>query len=82
MVFEKSHRYFAALGVSGSVEVWSMKGSSAEAHEAYQWDLSFKSVSDIQVNSSTENQFFILMNSEDKVDAPLDTVLMFQFSRP
>lgn len=84
VVFEKSHRYFAALGLNGGVEVWSIKGSSAESHEAHQWDLNFKSVKDIQVNSATENQFFILMNSEDKTDstAKLDTVLMFQFSRP
>jgi hypothetical protein len=82
VVFEKSNRYFAALTEAGSVEVWSVKGTGEAAHEAHQWDLNFKSVKDIQVNSSKENQFFILMNHEDKQDGPLNSILLFQFSRP
>ena len=77
-MFEKSHRYFAALTDHGGVEVWSIKGS----HEAHQWDLNFKSVSQIEVSCSRENQFFILMNSDDKPGEKLDSVLLFQFSRP
>lgn len=82
VVFEKSHRYFAALTLSGGVEVWSAKGSSLEAHEAHQWDLNFKSVRDIEANSSKENQFFVLMNAEDDAEGPCNSVLLFQFSRP
>jgi len=43
VVFEKSHRFMAALTAEGSVEVWSMRGQ----HASHQWDLNFKSVSDI-----------------------------------
>lgn len=78
VVFEKSHRYLAALTIKGGVEVWSVRG----AHEAHQWDLNFKSVSDIQANTVRENQFFVLMNSEDNQGSSLDSVLLFQFSRP
>ena len=63
--------------MAGSVEVWSAKGASSEAHECHQWDLNFKSVADIEVNSARENQFFIIMNSEDKVDGPLNSILLF-----
>lgn len=82
MVFEKSHRFFAALTTSGGVEVWSAKGSSEDSYECHQWDLNFKSVADIEANSLRENQFFVLMNSADKPGEPLDSLLMFQFSRP
>ena len=61
VVFEKSHRYFAALTTSGSVEVWQIRGE----HEVHHWDLRFKSVRDIQTNSHSENQFFVLMNAVD-----------------
>jgi hypothetical protein len=64
------------------VEVWSAKGTSADSFEAHQWDLNFKSVKDIQANTARENQFFILMNSEDKLEEPANSLLLFQFSRP
>ena len=36
----------------------------------------------IEANSVTENQFFILMNSEDQsLEAKQDSLLLFQFSR-
>lgn len=79
IAFEASYRYIVALTQKGSVSVWKMKGQEP----SHQWDLNFKSVSDIVVNTSIENQFFILMNSEDdKVDGPKNSVLLFQFSRP
>ena len=73
VVFEKSQRFFAALTKSGSVEVWSIKGD----HEQHQWDLNFKSVSDIEANTARNNQFFVLMNDKDDGLAPLNTVLLF-----
>jgi hypothetical protein len=60
-VFETSSRYLVGLTKQGSVEVWSLKGKA----DHHLWDLNFKSVKDIINNSSKENQFFILMNSED-----------------
>ena len=82
VVFEKSHRYFAALTVGGGVEVWSAKGTAADSFESHQWDLNFKSVKDIAANSARENQFFVLMHSEDDASAPSNSLLVFQFSRP
>jgi hypothetical protein len=77
VVFEKSNRYLAGLTEVGGVEVWSIKG----AHETHHWDLNFNSVGNIEVPNK-ENQFFILMNSEDKIGEPQETILLFQFSRP
>lgn len=44
--------------------------------------MNFKSVADIQSSAEHDNQFFVLMNSEDQPNAPLDTLLLFQFARP
>jgi hypothetical protein len=44
-------RYFAALSILGSVEVWSIRGE----HESHQWDLNFKSIKNIEANISKEN---------------------------
>ena len=46
------------------------------------WTLNFKSVKQLVANTSTENQFFVLMSSVDEVDSAPDSLLLFQFSRP
>jgi WD40 repeat protein len=51
VVFESSYRYLASLSIDGSVEVWKIKGNE----EKHWWDLNFKSVGDIQNNSTKEN---------------------------
>jgi hypothetical protein len=48
----------AALTDKGGVEVWKLKGQDAR----HWWDLDFTSVSQIEVNSCKENQFFILLS--------------------
>lgn len=79
IAFEASYRYIAALTSKGSVTVWKMKG----LEPTYQWDLKFESVTDIVVNSATENQFFVLMNANDaQGKSQQNSVLLFQFSRP
>ena len=74
IVFESSYRYLAALSTDGQVEVWRMKGE----HAKFKWGLGFKSVTQIEANSSTENQFFVLMSSKDQsVDDKQDSLLLF-----
>ena len=77
LAFEASFRYLAALTSKGSVSVWKLKG----LEPTHQWNLSFKSVSDVVANTAIENQFFIVMNSED-ISGPQNSVLLFQYSRP
>ena len=77
-VFEKSNRFMAALTTDGGVEVWSLMGDQ----ESHLWSLNFSSIVDIESSHSYENQFFILMNSEDRANSPLDSLLLFQFSKP
>lgn len=62
IIFESSYRFLASLSVDGQVEVWRMKGE----HAKYKWGLGFKSVTQIETNSATENQFFVLMSSKDE----------------
>lgn len=68
----------AALTTDGGVEVWSLMGDQ----ESHLWSLNFSSIVDIESSHSYENQFFILMNSEDHANSPLDSLLLFQFSKP
>lgn len=77
IVFEASFRYMAALKPTGAVSVWKLKGEEP----THQWDLKFNSVTNIVANSDVENQFFVMMSSDDKPDAQ-NSVLLFQFSRP
>jgi hypothetical protein len=77
IVFEASYRYLAALKPTGSVSVWKMKGEEP----SHQWDLNFHSVTKIVSNPLVENQFFVMMSSDDKADTQ-NSVLLFQFSRP
>ena len=66
----------AALTEDGSVEIWKLKGQDAK----YQWGLNFNSVTDIEANSSVENQFFVLMSSKEATDEPTppqDSLLLF-----
>jgi hypothetical protein len=78
VVFESSMRYLASLSPEGSVEVWKIKGEE----ERHQWDLQFKSVTDLVNNPSKENQFIISMSSTDVQSSPTDSILLFQYSRP
>lgn len=78
IVFESSFRYLASLTEAGSVELWKVKGKS----EAYQWSLNFKSAASLINNPTRENQFIITMNSKDDSSLGLDSVLLFQYSRP
>ena len=61
IIFESSYRYLASLSADGQVEVWRMKGENPK----FKWGLEFKSATQIETNSSTENQFFVLMSSKD-----------------
>ena len=78
IVFEESFRYLASLSTNGSVEVWKVKGT----HETHWWDLSYTSISDISNIENKENQFSIVMNSEDKKVDGQNAILLFQYSRP
>ena len=51
VVFESSMRFVASLATDGSVEVWKIKGEE----EVHQWDLQFKSVTDLLNNPCKEN---------------------------
>ena len=62
IIFESSYRYLSSLSVDGQVEVWRMKGENPK----FKWGLEFKSATQIETNSSTENQFFVLMSSKDQ----------------
>ena len=55
-------RFVASLATDGSVEVWKIKGEE----EMHQWDLQFKSVTDLLNNPCKENQFIITMSSKDE----------------
>ena len=80
IVVERSSRYLASLTEGGSVEVWRLKGADAK----FEWELQFKSVTDIVSNTTIENQFFVQMSSLDSEGsaAKQDSLLLFQFSRP
>lgn len=77
-MFETSFRYLASLSEAGSVEVWKVKGKA----ESFQWNLKFKSAATILNNPTRENQFIISMNSKDDQEQGLDSILLFQYSRP
>jgi hypothetical protein len=51
VVFETSMRFVASLATDGGVEVWKIKGEE----EVHQWDLQFKSVTDLLNNPCKEN---------------------------
>ena len=78
VIVDKSNRYFATLTEQGSVDVWKLTGHDAKLF----WSLAFQGVRQIEVNTCTENQFFVMMNSENKADHDADSILLFQFSRP
>jgi hypothetical protein len=71
-------RFLASLTHDGGVEVWKVKGEQ----EQHQWDLNFKSITNLINNPCKENQFIITMSSTDEADAPTDSILLFQYSRP
>ena len=51
IIFETSMRFMASLTQEGGVEVWKVKGEQ----EQHQWDLQFKTVSDLLNNPCKEN---------------------------
>jgi hypothetical protein len=59
------------IEITEKVDIYSLQEESKFVNEKsvgaqYLWSLNFKSITDIQNCSNRENQFFVLMNSEDE----------------